>query len=456
MKKVQSSLFLAPQRLILTVSELTEAIRQSLSEFHDIWITGEISGVKVASSGHIYFALKDEESQIRCVCFVRTARFLRFKPRDGLEVIVRGRIDIYAQRGEYQFLVDAIEPRGYGALQLAFEELKRKLAAEGLFDTARKRPIPSYPRRIGIVTSPAGAVFQDMVNVLTRRFPGIHIRLYPTLVQGEGAAAQIVQGIEYFSSSQWADVVIVARGGGSPEDLWAFNEEAVARAIAACTVPVVSAVGHETDFTIADFVADLRAPTPSAAAELVSASREHTVERLEGLSRRLVQTFRARLLQWRRRLETSGSERALALLHRRIGKTQQRVDDLEYRLREAIRTRIEAHHRLLAQLETRLMKQDLRVRLAAGRLRWEAATSRLERSIRMCLARAKNRFEPLAAGLHQLSPLRVLDRGYAIVQTSDGSVVKDALELSVGQPLKILLARGAVGAEVNGIYPPRG
>lgn len=446
---VQIPLLFESRRQVITVNELTEAIRESLSEFADLWIAGEISGVKVAASGHIYFSLKDEAAQIRCACFARTARYLRFKPRDGVQVLVRGRIDVYAQRGEYQLLVDAIEPRGFGALQLAFEELKKKLAAEGLFEAARKRPIPAYPRRIGIVTSPTGAVIQDMVNVLTRRFPGIHLRLYPALVQGEGSAAQVVRGIEYFSKSGWADVVIVARGGGSPEDLWTFNEEPVARAIAASAVPVISAVGHETDFTIADFVADLRAPTPSAAAELVSGTREQLVERMDALAGRLEQTMRYRLASLDRRLHQLSTDRAEGTLHRGIGKAQQRVDELDACARDLLRSAMDARRRVLARLEARLAKQDLRLRLAEGRRRWDAAAARLEQRARWVLATAGGRLTPLTAQLHQLSPLRVLDRGYAIVQTGDGAVLKDAAAVTAGDALTVRLAKGNVAVEVR-------
>ena len=254
-------------------------------EFSDISVAGEISGLKLAASGHYYFTLKERESQIKAVAFRSAHRFWKCKPQDGLAVVARGRIDVYEARGEYQLIVEFIEPQGLGALQLAFEQLKKKLAAEGLFAAERKRPLPRFPRRIGIVTSPRGAAIADMVQILTRRFPGLHIRLYPALVQGEGSVEEVVRGIEYFSRTKWPDVVIVGRGGGSLEDLWTFNEEAVARAIAACAVPVISAVGHETDVTIADFVADLRAPTPSAAAELVVCTREELLERIAAARR---------------------------------------------------------------------------------------------------------------------------------------------------------------------------
>src|SRR5580693_1657234 len=268
-------------------------MRALLSEhFTDIWISGEISGTRLPSSGHYYFTLKDQTSQLRSVCYKMTARYLKFKPQDGVAVLARGRLDLYDARGELQLIVEALEPQGHGALQFAFEQLKKKLAAEGLFDASRKRPLPPLPERIGIVTSSTGSVIRDILQILERRFPGRHIRIYPAQVQGEGSVEQVTAGIEYFSRTGWADVVIVARGGGSLEDLWTFNEESVARAIAESAVPVISAVGHETDFTIADFVADLRAPTPSAAAELVIGTRRSMEDRIEGCEIKLRQGMR--------------------------------------------------------------------------------------------------------------------------------------------------------------------
>ena len=289
----QTSLDLQPSRRLYSVSSLTREIREILTTSYDgIWVSGEISGLKLASSGHAYFNLKDASSQIRCAIWKGSMRVLRFKPQEGMAVLARGRIDVYEPRGEYQLIVEALEPQGQGALQLAFEQLKARLEAEGLFAAERKRPLPRFPRRIAIVTSPTGAVIQDMIHVLTRRFPGLHIRLYPALVQGPGSVEAIVEGIRYFAQSGWGDVLIVGRGGGSLEDLWSFNEEAVARAIAASPIPVISAVGHETDFTIADFVADYRAPTPSAAAEIAVRDAAALVETLAAHSARLERAAR--------------------------------------------------------------------------------------------------------------------------------------------------------------------
>jgi exodeoxyribonuclease VII large subunit len=451
---VQIPLVFGAARRQFTVSELTGAIKAALGEeFTDIWVAGEISGTKAAASGHVYFTLKDQEAQIRCACFARTARFLKFRPQDGIQVVVRGRIDVYAARGEYQLLVDALEPRGFGALQAAFEALKKKLAAEGLFEAGRKRPIPAYPRRIGIVTSPSGAVIQDMLKILTRRFPGLHIRLYPALVQGEGSVEQIVRGLEYFSRTGWPDVVILARGGGSVEDLWSFNEEAVARAVAASAVPVVCGVGHETDFTIADFVADLRAPTPSAAAELVVGTRQQVVERLERLDGRLSQAVRYRLAVAARRAGELGLDRLGGDLHRVIGKRLQRMDELDGRAREALRAAVESRRRRLAAVEARLGRADIRLRLADGRRRLEAASARLAERARWLTAGARRRLEPLAAQLHQLSPLRILERGYAIVQARDGKLVKDSGQVAVREDLRVRLAKGELAVRVERVSP---
>ena len=405
----QIGLEFAPERRVYTVSELNAAIGALLgSEFQDIWVAGEVSGVRVAASGHNYFALKEQDSVLRCVCFRTTARYLKFKPQDGLAVLARGRIDVYEPRGEYQLLVEFLEPQGYGALQLAFEQLKKKLATEGLFDASRKRPLPRLPRRIGIVTSPTGAVIRDLLEILERRFPGLHIRLYPALVQGEGSIEEVCAGLEHFSQSGWAEVVIVARGGGSLEDLWTFNEEAVARAIAACAVPVISAIGHETDVTIADFVADLRAPTPSAAAEMVIPRRASLTEQITAAGGRLERALRYRVARAIRRLHELGLDRTASLVARRVGRAFQRVDDLDYRLRDWARAR---------------------------------------------LAAARRRLEPLAGQLAQLSPLAVLERGYAIVQNELGRIIKDASEAPPGSMLHARLARGRLKARVTESTP---
>jgi exodeoxyribonuclease VII large subunit len=366
-----------------------------------------------------------------------------------MEVLLRGRIDVYAPRGDYQMIVDALEPRGIGALQVAFEQLKKKLSEEGLFESARKRKLPPYPQRIGIVTSPTGAVIRDLLQILTRRFPGLHIRLYPAQVQGEGSVEQVCRGIQHFGSGQWAEVLIVARGGGSVEDLWTFNEEAVARSIVGSRIPVVSAIGHETDFTIADFVADLRAPTPSAAAELVVNTRVQVADRLETLEKHLTQCLRYRVARARQRLHLLETARAATILHRFIGRRMQRADELETRTREIVRAALAARRRKVTVLEARLQRMDQRLRIADGKRRLQAASSRLEERLQRIMAAARRKLDPLEAHLTQLSPLRVLDRGYAIVQTPDGSVVKSAEQAPVGTRVQIRLSEGRVAAEVK-------
>jgi exodeoxyribonuclease VII large subunit len=440
---------LFPERRVFSVSELNAAIRGLLDqEFGDVWVSGEISGMKLAASGHYYFTLKERDSTVKCVAFRSAHRFWKFRPQDGLAVLARGRIDVYEARGEYQLLVEMLEPQGLGALQLAFEQLKKKLAAEGLFAPERKRPLPRFPRRIGIVTSPRGAAVADMVQILSRRFPGLHIRIFPAQVQGEGSVDEVCRAIEYFSRTAWPDLVIVGRGGGSLEDLWTFNEEAVARAIAACSVPVVSAVGHETDITIADFVADLRAPTPSAAAELVICTRDEVLERIANCRAKVVQALRYRLAMLERRLRNQGVERALSVLHRRVGRGLQRVDEQEYRLREHVRLAIEVRQRARRALDERLRHFDMRPRLAAAERRLHAAETCAEQTMRLRLTRHRSRLDQLSAKLSQLSPLAILERGYAIVSNQSG-ILKDAAEAPAGSEIQVRLARGGLHAKVE-------
>jgi exodeoxyribonuclease VII large subunit len=365
-----------------------------------------------------------------------------------MAVLARGRIDVYEARGEYQLLVELLEPQGLGALQVAFEQLKKKLATEGLFAAERKRPLPRFPRRIGIVTSPRGAAIADLIQILSRRFPGLHIRLYPALVQGEGSVDEVCRGIEYFSHTQWPDILIVGRGGGSLEDLWTFNEEAVARMIAGSTVPVVSAVGHETDVTIADFVADLRAPTPSAAAELIVCTREELLDRIEAGRHRAVQLLRYRMAMLARRLHQQGIDRAQGLLARRIGRAQQRIDEQSYRLKDLARSAIEMRARRLRSLEARLSRFDMRPRLAADRRRLEAAHTLALQLMRARLVRGHSVFDRLAAHLTQLSPLKILDRGYAIV-TNEKGIVRDADSAPPDSAIRVRLARGELDAQVT-------
>jgi len=445
----QLALPLAGERRIFEVSELNAAVERLFeTEFHSIWVAGEISGCRPAASGHFYFSLKDARSQIRCVLFKGSARFVRFRPQDGLAVLARGNLEVYEARGEYQLIVELLEARGAGALQLAFEQLKKKLEAEGLFEAGRKRALPRLPRRIGLVTSPAGAVVRDILHVLERRFAGLHIRLFPAQVQGEGAREQICAGLKYFSETRWADVVIVARGGGSLEDLWAFNEEAVARAIAVSAVPVISAIGHETDFTIADFVADLRAPTPSAAAEIVISTKESLFENIAACRAKALQALRYRLLVGRRDLYERGINRAAALMHRAIAGRAQRVDDADFRLRQSQRAALERSARRLAAAARRLEANDLLLRLARVRHRHELLGGRLLKAIEARLWSARRRHESLNLRLQQLSPLEVLARGYAIVEDAQGRILRSSQEIAAKARLKIRLHNGQLDAEV--------
>ena len=445
----QFALSFIPERRILTLRELSDAIRSTLERsFTNIWIAGEISSTRLIPSGHCYFTLKDTEAQIKCVCWKLSYWRLKCKPKDGMQVVIRGRVDIYELRSEYQFVVESIEPRGEGALQIAFDQLKQKLLTEGLFEAQRKRPLPKIPWRIGIIASPEGAVIRDFIQVLNRRFPGLHIRLFPARVQGAGSIEEVCRGLQYFGKG-WAQLVVVARGGGSLEDLWTFNEEAVARAIAACPVPVVSAIGHETDITIADFVADLRAPTPSAAAEMIVGSKSELLERIEAKRARLIQLVRYRLATLARRLHEQAIERATALLHRNIGRKMQRVDDNAERLRTAVRSRLAGLERRRRTLEEKLRYFDLRPRLRRDRERMNTASARLETLAQQALTQRRQRLGTLTAKLEQLNPRMVLARGYAIVLNDQGQIVKEAANAKPGTEIQVLFARDGLKATVT-------
>jgi exodeoxyribonuclease VII large subunit len=447
----QYALSFIPERRIWSLRELSDAIRTALERgFANIWISGEISGTKLVPSGHCYFTLKDSGAQIKCVCWKLSYWRLKFKPKDGIQVLVRGRVDIYEQRSEYQFVVEAIEPQGHGALQLAFEQLKQKLLADGLFDASGKRPLPRYPSRIGIVSSPKGAVVRDFIEILSRRFPGLHVRLFPARVQGPGSVEDVCRGLDYFGRSGWAQITVLARGGGSLEDLWTFNEEAVARAIAASPIPVVSAIGHETDVTIADFVANLRAPTPSAAAEMIVCTRQELLDRIEASRLQANRAIHFRLAVLARRLHEQATARAQALLHRSIARRTQRVDDAAERLRGAIRKRLAGGERTRRTLEEQLRFFDLRPRLRRDRERLNVASARVAAIMRLQLTRRRQRFEMLATKLTQLDPRLVLSRGYAIVLNEQSGIVREAADAPVGSEVKVLLAKDALTARVTG------
>lgn len=452
---MEQSLFdFKPQRKIYSVSDLTEEIRAVFEDqFPDVWVTGEISNYRPAASGHCYFTLKDAKAQLRAVCFRNQARYLKFKPADGLSVIARGQLSIYEARGEYQLIVEFLEPAGLGALQLAFEQLKSKLAAEGLFALERKRPLPLLPRTVGIVTSPTGAVIRDMLRVLRRRFRNINVALYPVRVQGDGAADEIVQGIECLNRQSDVDVIIVARGGGSLEDLWAFNEERLARSIAGSKLPVISAVGHETDFTIADFVADLRAPTPSAAAELVVHRRQDFESEIGERLRRLGQEMRLKLSEARRRFRELEMHRVFQTLGARVAARGQHVDESTAALDAAINRSLSGARHAWLKTTSGVMRYDFaRVLKLRG-----SALAQHVRGMDAALARNldihRNRLRHAQVVLGERNPLAILQRGYSITRDASGRIVRESQSLAAGNEISVRLARGELGATVQIVKP---
>ena len=438
-----------PQRRIYTVRDLVSTVRTGLErEYTDIWISGEISNYRPADSGHLYFTLKDGEAQLRVVMFRMQARLLRFRPDNGMEVIARGRVTVYETRGELQLISEYLEPKGAGALQIAFEQLKAKLAAEGLFDDDRKRPIPMLPRSIGVVTSPRGAAIHDMLNVLRRRHATARLLIYPAQVQGEAAASEVAAGIRYFNKSKTVDVIVIARGGGSLEDLAAFNNEGLARVISASELPVISAIGHETDFTIADFVADLRAPTPSAAAEMVISARQQLEAQIESLGRRLEHGIRYRLMVKRQRFQDLSEHRAVLRMTDAIRRRQQRLDDLSGKLWTSERDKLQSYRRRLELAAIRVRHHDLRRVLQGMRKDLLTVSSQLPRGIRSLIQNRRAKWEQSAAKLNALSPLNILERGYAVVFDPAGRPLTDAARVSIGDELKVRLSRGDLDAQV--------
>lgn len=434
-------------REVLTVSQLNQRARHLLEDvFPQVWIEGEISNLARPSSGHVYFTLKDAGAQVRCALFRSSAARVRQALRDGLAVKVRGKVSLFEGRGDYQMILDAVEPAGDGALRLAFEALKDKLAGEGLFAAAGKRALPAHPRRVGIVSSPSGAVIRDIVSVFRRRAPQVELTLVPTAVQGFDATAQIVRAIE-LADRQGFDALILARGGGSLEDLWCFNEEAVARAIAACATPLVSAVGHETDVTIADFVADVRAPTPSAAAELLAPDSSDLQHRLDSLQRRL--TLRMQHLLAARQLQLDGLRRRLRHPGERLRQQAQRLDDLELRLRRAMEQRLRAGHERLARLDTRLAAQHPERLLELLRQHLGHLAERLPRAMHAALRERRQRLEASAQTLQAVSPLATLGRGYSILFDAHGRALRRAADATPGQRLRARLHDGELALRVE-------
>ncbi len=484
-----------PKRQVWKVSELTAQVRDLLEgKFPDVWVEGEVSNFHTAQSGHLYFTLKDAKSQLRCVCFRDQLRGLKFRPEDGLLVTARGSISVYEVRGEYQLYVTQIEPVGLGALQLAFEQMKKRLEAEGLFAAERKKALPVLPRRIGVITSPTGAAVRDIVRVLKRRFPNVHVQIFPVRVQGEGAARDIAAALKYFNRAAFVDVLILARGGGSLEDLWAFNEEIVAHAIANSAIPVITGIGHETDFTIADFVADLRAPTPSAAAEIVVQTRQEFERHVAEMERRVEQRVRYLLLDWRHRVRDLESHRAFRRLELLVRRRRQQVDEFAAVMAEALRARLKQSRQRLTVSSARVASFDLRGRADAFRLRLERRSGELRAALERALTRKRRRFtmaqvrvasldlrarvgrlrrrlerasddlrvradrllaakrrrvEGAELRLQERSPFELLKRGYAIAYDAEGRVLRSPDQVNTGDDISVRLARGELGATVK-------
>lgn len=448
-----------PKPDILTVSQLTRRVKDLLeTQIGYVWVSGEISNWRVSPAGHAYFTLKDGECQIDAVLFRGKMMKVQFRPDNGLDVLVFGMVSVYERRGNYQIVCEEMHPKGVGALQLAFEQLKKKLEEEGLFDAEHKKPLPMLPCRIGIVTSPTGAAIRDMLNVIQRRFANVHILIYPARVQGEEAAAEIAEGIRALDALG-VDVMIVGRGGGSLEDLWPFNEEIVVRAIYAAKTPIISAVGHETDFTLADFVADVRAPTPSAAAELVVREQEALLERTRLLERRLAKGLRRSLETAKSRLSLAMSSYVFKRPEELIRQRRQRIDDARMRLDAHMIDRLRLLRRRLDHAARSLLLLSPSQRVRAAR---QALTAQVQRMIASCnaaVSQSRSKLLPLIAQLDALSPLAVLARGYALAwKLPERTLVRETAQISPNDPLELRFGRGTAFATVDRIAedPPNG
>ena len=436
-------------RDIFTVTRLNREVRAVLEgSFPPLWVQGEISNLARPSSGHLYFSLKDKNSQVRCAMFKNRNRYLKFSPENGLEVVVRAGVSLYEGRGEFQLIVEDMEPAGMGALQKAFEELKARLSGEGLFDAGHKQPIPLYPQSIGIITSPTGAAIRDILHVLKRRYPSARVIVYPVAVQGEGAAKQIVQALETAQARGECDVLILARGGGSLEDLWSFNEEIVARAVYHCSLPVVCGVGHEIDFTIADFVADQRAPTPSAAAEIVSPNAMELLERLENMRSKLLTQTRHRIAKYAERL--GYYEKRLPHPARRLQNISQHLDNLSLRLSQSIKTLIAVKRSGVLQLNARVNHYNPKQLLQLNRDKCRHLAGRLQTGFNHHLSNLREKMERSAHLLQAVSPQVTLERGYAIVtDPATGKIIRDAAAAAEGKNIHTRLARGEILSTVK-------
>jgi exodeoxyribonuclease VII large subunit len=449
---------LMTERRIWSVRALVINVRQQIeTSYTDLWVEGEISNCRPAPSGHIYFTLKDGEAQLPVVLFRRQAVLLRFKPADGLAVLVRGRISVYESRGQLQLIAETMEPRGAGALQIAFEQLKARLLSEGLFDASRKRQLPSFPRCVGIVTSPAGAVIRDIVNVVRRRHARLNLLVYSATMQGASSPGSVAAGVRWFNANpSLVDVIVIARGGGSMEDLAGFNDEGLARTIADSAIPVVSAIGHETDFTIADFVADLRAPTPSAAAELVTAAQHRIEERVSALDARVRRAGRFHLMHARQRYARLSAEAVLNRLRDAVNRRDQRLDELRLRLDAAVQRSVRIPSQRVNLVTERLRRQDITIRIAATHHRLQTSMQRLERATAETVANRRTRLEKTSARLKALSPLAVLSRGYALVYLqggpADGTLLRSSSDAVAGQTIRARLAQGTLEAEITRIH----
>ncbi len=445
------------ERRIWSVRALVANIRQHVeTTYTDLWVEGEISNCRPAPSGHIYFTLKDGEAQLPVVLFRRQAQLLRFRPADGLAVLVRGRISIYESRGQLQLIAETMEPRGAGALQLAYEQLKARLLAEGLFDADRKRSLPAFPQCIGIITSPTGAVIRDIVTIVRRRHGRLNLLVYPATMQGSSSPGSVAAGIRWFNANPTrADLILIARGGGSMEDLACFNDETLARTIAASQLPIVSAIGHETDFTIADFVADLRAATPSAAAELVTAAQHRIEDRVQSLAQRVHRAGRYHLMHARQRYGRLSADSVLMRLRDAVSRRDQRLDELHLRLASAAERRLRTTTQRLALLTIRLRRLDVGVRIATTQRRLQHANERLLRASTQTIVAQQTRLNRASARLEALSPLAVLSRGYALVYASDGTLLRSSTETNPGDIIQARLAYGALEATVTQTKTPQ-
>jgi len=440
-----------PERDVYSVSRLNREVRLLLERgLGTLWLEAEISNFARPSSGHWYFSLKDADAQVRCAMFRQRNQLLGFVAKDGQKVLVRARIGLYEPRGEYQLIVDHMEDAGRGALQREFEALRIKLAGEGLFDAARKRPLPLLPSRIGIITSATGAAIRDILHVLARRFPAVPVLIYPVSVQGAAAAGEIIAALELAARRADCNVLILARGGGSLEDLWAFNDERLARTIAASPIPVISGVGHEVDFTIADFVADVRAPTPSAAAELVVPDGAEWLAAFARLGQRLERSARRQLETTRERLRWLTGRAALVSPMAKLAEQAQRLDALEHALSRAWSRQLQGFAERLRSLSARAAVVNPRVRLTQQAARVHAAEQRLARAWHHGQNQRRARLAPLVRTLNAVSPLATLERGYAIVSRDDGVILRDAAEAAPGSIIDVRLEHGRLCAKVEG------